>query len=205
MNKKLWIGVGGVLLVGLLAAGAFFGIRLLRGGLTGANALNGPISLGGGGPGGGSISVMIRLTPAPGLPAQRADLSGQVVDIKDNSLFVQTQNGPVMIQAHSSSSDESGSGSSVSSSPTQDPSAPTTEVVVNEDTKIYQDTTMDAQQPPQSSGEYAMQQEVEEISVGQIAKDQHVQVWGQKRGDRLIAEVIVVMGMRVVSGGPAGK
>ncbi len=202
MNKKVWFAIGGVSLVALLAAGAFFGIRLLRNGLTGGNALHGPISLGGGGPGSGQISVMIQLTPAPELPTQRADLSGLVVNIKDNSLFVQVQNGPVAIQASNSSSDGPGSGPSVNSSPTQDPTAPTTEVVVNENTRTYQDTTMDAQQAPQSSGEYAMQQKVEEISVGQVAKDQHVQVWGQKRGDRLIAEVIVVMGMRVIGGGP---
>ncbi len=181
MNKKLWIGVGGVLLVGLLAAGIFFGIRLLRGGLTGANVRDGLIPSGNAaGAAGHTGGQTIIYTPAPEIPTRKADLSGLVTDVKDNSLIVQPQNGAVSV----------GPGSPAHG----DATSPTKEVVVNENTRIFRDTTMDSQPAPQRSGKFGLQQTLEAMTVGQITKSQYIQVWGQSRGDRLFAEVIVADG-----------
>jgi hypothetical protein len=196
MSKRniYWI-IGGVLIVVLLAGGAFMAMRLLN-----ARA-QGPLGMGGGGgmlqfnSGGKSQSVMIKQIPAPELPKQAADLRGQVASVQNNSIYVAQQdkirvaviNGQVQQQ------------------PT--PSGPSTEVVVSKETKIYRDVTMDdmAKPAPGASGStMQVQQKVEAADISAITPNSFVQVWGQRRGDRLNAEVIVVMGIAVINK-PGGK
>ncbi len=212
MKKKISIGIAAVFAVALLAGAAFMAVRLLT---TKASA-NGPgASLAGlGGPGGGKASIQIQMTPAPELPSARADLVGQVTNIQDNSIFV--------AEMSKSSGDGanvvivgkavSGSGSSNDSGPSTDsgnqaaaptPSGPVTEVVVSQNTTIYRDTTMNSVPRPQpgTSTNIGVQQVLEPADISSISDSSMVQVWGQKRGDRLIADIIVVMGTAILSTG----
>ncbi len=174
MRKKILIGLGAVLGVVLLAGAVFVAVRLLN---TIASA-NGPgmPPAGLGGPGKGATVFMLKLTPAAELPVTHADLEGDVPNIQDNSIFVSNRPN------------------------TSVPAGPVTEVVVSQKTKIYRDITLDTVPTPQSGTTTNMgaQQVIEPADLASISDDSHVQVWGQKRGDRLNAEVILVQGTEVV-------
>ncbi len=214
MKKKILIGIVAILGVALLAGAAFMAVRLLN---TKASA-NGPAAplagLGGsGGAGSGKFSIQIQMTPAPELPSARADLTGQVTNIQDNSIFVAemskaSNGGNVVIVGKAVSG---GGGSSNDSGPSTNseaptPSGPVTEVVVSQSTVIYRDTTMNSVPKPQagSSVNIGVQQTLELADISSISDSSMVQVWGQKRGDRLIADIIVVMGTAIFNSG-AGK
>ena len=212
MKKKILIGIGAVLGVALLAGAVFMAVRLLNT-KTSANGSGLPLA-GLGGPGGGKTSFQIQVTPAPELPSAHADLIGQVTTIQDNSVFVAEMSkssgggGNVVIvgkavQSGSGSSNDSGP-STNSEAPT--PSGPVTEVVVSQSTVIYRDTTMNNVPKPQAGTSTSMgvQQTVELADILSISDSSMVQVWGQKRGDRLIADTIVVMGTAIIQSG-SGK
>ncbi len=73
------------------------------------------------------------------------------------------------------------------------------EVVVTEQTLIYRDTSLDTIPKP-SAGQTTLQiqQVVEPVSLDQVVQGTLVQVWGQKRGDRVIADEIVLRGTLVL-------
>ena len=174
MKKKILIGIGGVFGVALLAGAVFMAVRLLN---TIA-ASNGPgIPLAGqASPGKGDTVFMLKITPAPELPVTHADLLGEVTNIQNNSIFVTERPN------------------------TGAPAGPVTEVVVSQKTNIYRDITLDTVPTPQSGTTTNMgaQQVLEPADVASISTTSFVEVWGQKRGDRLIADFIVVQGTEVV-------
>jgi hypothetical protein len=89
MNKRtiLIIGVA-VVVVALLAGGAFMAMRLLNvKAMTGGGPGGMALTVGGKG-GGGGASVFFKQIPAPELPTQTPDLRGQVASVKDNSIYV---------------------------------------------------------------------------------------------------------------------
>ncbi len=176
MKKKIWIGIGAVFGVVLLAGAVFLAVRLLNTIVSG----KGPGILAGlGGPSNSHVEFMLKLTPAPELPIVHPDLTGVVTRIQDNSIFV--------TEATHVSTDSI-------------PSGPVTEVVVSQKTAIYRDTTLDTVPPPQSgtTTNLGVQQVVESADASSISADSFVQVWGQTRGDRLIADTILVQGTEVV-------
>ncbi len=177
MKKKILIGIGAVLGVVLLAGAAFAAVRLLNNSASATGP--GLPPAGAGGPGKGSTTFMLKLTPAPELPVVHSDLMGVVTRIQDNSLFV--------TEATHISSDAP-------------PSGPVTEVVVSQITKLYRDTTLDTVPAPRpgTTTNLGVQQVVEPASVSSISTDSFVEVWGQKRGDRLVADTILVQGTEVV-------
>jgi hypothetical protein len=115
MNKRVYLLLGVIFVVALLAGGTFIAIQLL-------NASQNNTS-------GGDKSVKVDFTPAPELPRQAADLSGLVISVKDNSVFV-AQKSLDQISVRR-----------LLQQPTL--TGPYTEVVVTKDTKIYQDITYD--------------------------------------------------------------
>ncbi len=208
MKKTILFGIGGMLLLALLAGAAFMGMRLINArassqGLPGAGG-GGMLQLSGkGGPGGGKMSIQIQITPAAELPRSSPDFVGQVSSIQGNSIYVVQMNqfsgGPST--SSSGGQSDSGGGSTTSDGvPTQSANGPTIEVVVTKETVIYRDQTMEDVPKPSGSGSQSigMQQKVELADISQVVQDYMVQVWGQKRGDRLIADVIVVMGPAVI-------
>lgn len=170
-NKKLIIGI----IIGfvVVAAAAFLGGRLLNfkagpmGFLPGSN--------------GGPVQVSIQRTPAPELPEARADLTGLFLSRKDNTIMVQSMNSMAIKVVKNDSGD-------TNVSPADGNEGPKVEIVITGQTKIWHDTTQ-LDSPP-SSGEFSVQQTVEEGSIDDLTSQTMIMVWGRKNGDRIIADVI---------------
>jgi hypothetical protein len=200
MNKKIVLAIGAVLVVAVLAGGAFMAMRLLNtkslsaSGKEGGGANLMTLSQSDGKGGGGGQTFYAKQIPAPELPKQASDLRGQAVSLKDNSIFIGQVDRVTMAVINGVQQTQ----------PT--PPGPYTEVVVSKETKIYRDTTMDSMPKP-SSGSSAdhpqeIQQKVAATDLASITSGSMLQVWGQRRGDRLIADVVVVMGIGVFKGKP---
>ena len=73
------------------------------------------------------------------------------------------------------------------------------EVVVTPDTIIYRDETeIPVGEPGEQSGERTIQQVVKLIhSLEEVGKNFELQVWGERRGDRVVAEVLVYKSLPV--------
>jgi hypothetical protein len=171
MNKKILFIVGGLAVVALLAGGAYMAVRLL-------NAVA-PAASSGGLAGLNSTNAntktTIELIPAPELPTGMPDVAGDITDVKDNSLFVSSQ------------------------SKAQPIGGPVIEVVIVQETKIYRDVTRDHLPTPDPNQTRQQAQMVVELSTSdQLVQGSFVSVWGQPRGDRLVADVVLVMGPQVV-------
>jgi len=183
-NKKMMVGVG--ILILLVGAAAFIGCRLLNQGV-------GPMGLGmplGGG--GEMMSIAIQITPAPELPTTQPELIGSFVERKDKTIYIQSvsmeagKGGVVVVQSSSG-----GDGVEVSGSPLEN-SGPKVEVVINNETTIYLESTQPPSAPPTSGETQVLQQTVEEGSLDDLTSQSFVTVWGRKSGDRIIAEVIFI-------------
>ncbi len=176
MNKKMIYIIAGLAGVIILAGGAFFAMRLMN---NGQNAQEGgggmKMSIGSSGPG-GSKSFSIDLVPAPEVPAQEADARGLIKSLKDDNFIVQGGNNMIVAK------NEDGEVSVQSDGPSN-------EVVITKDTKIYRDVTFDTHEP---SGDEKIQQVIEPMEAEEIEKNDMVNVWGSKRGDRLIADFILL-------------
>ena len=73
-------------------------------------------------------------------------------------------------------------------------SGPEVEVVVSRDTILYQDVTRYVPDDPaaRKSSERTVQQVVKPIdSLEEIGQNAEMEVWGERRGDRIVAEVVV--------------
>jgi hypothetical protein len=71
---------------------------------------------------------------------------------------------------------------------------PEIEVVVTRDTVIYSDETdiHGGELGSRESGEKTIQQVIKPVdSLDEIGPNTELQVWGERRGDRLVAEVLV--------------
>jgi hypothetical protein len=182
MNRKILTGLALVVGIAVVAGAAYLAVNLIASGRAGVNFRAAPP-----GSGGGLVlmkngqRITLDLKPAPELPQRAPDVRGQLVEMKDNSLSVNTN----------ATLEGAGGASAISQA------GPTTEVVITQDTKIYRDSTFDALQPPPPDGN--VQQKVEPYTLAQAAKDgvDTVTAWGTKRGERLVADV-VVLGRNVI-------
>jgi hypothetical protein len=150
----------------LVAVATFIGMRLLNAGAPTGNGL--AQSLAGSGKN-SKPGMSYAVTPAAEVPQQRADAVGQVTDIKDNSIFIVPQDKNLTV-----------------------PQAQ--EVLVVEETQIFRDTTGDHALPP--DGVNSVQETVERSTLAQMARSDLLEVWGEQRGSRLIASVIVMHGIQ---------
>ena len=181
--SKKWFIIGGILVV-FLAAAAFLGARLLKSpdGIPGLSNIG--FNLGGRS---GNVmmqwnGVKINMTPAKELPQEKQTVAGLFVRRQDQSIFIGT--GRVMMMAKPSSSGSPDITSSYD--------GPVVEIVIDHNTKIYQDVT--SMEPPDPSsvknGQVNMQQVVKPGSLDELGSNMMVSVWGDKQGDRYIAKVI---------------
>jgi hypothetical protein len=168
-RRMVGLVLGSVLLLVLLVGAAFVGGRLLARRPTQSGVIVGP----GGNQGG---VVYYQDAPAPErpeeLPDEEPDVAGVFTRRDGNSLFV-------------------GTGSMVSVSVGADGAieteydGPELEIVVTHDTEIYEERI--EIRPEEGTAEHTLKPgSVEDIGVGSM-----VQVWGEKRGDRVTARVLV--------------
>jgi hypothetical protein len=173
-RTKLIVGV--VALVVLLAGAAFVGGRLLNN-QTPQTGGPGGLVMKGGGPGGGQVSVQI--VPAKELPETEPDATGLFAQRKDNSIFVTTGN-RFMVQV-----DKNGTVNTQT-----DGNGQQLEIVVTSDTTIYKNATEMADLKTQPV-DGKIQQQVAPGSIDEIGANTIVTAWGERRGDRLFARVLM--------------
>lgn len=174
------IGALVVLGVAALAGAAFLGARLLSTGQTAKspNGSNGEI-VERRGPG---RNITIERKPAEELPDRAPDINGEVTEMKDNSLMVIPVSDirvTVNLDGETSKNVEY-QGAAM-------------EVVVTQETQVYLDVTNREHPLEKATGEsMVIEQKLEEADLSQICAGGIVTVWGYKRGDRLIAETVVL-------------
>lgn len=151
----------GVALVSVLGAAAFLGGRYLQ---------NGSPSTGEG----------RELIPAPELPTADPNITGVFVRRQNNSFFVGTGNITGSKQA----------GPNGAPQITLGYDGPVLEVVVTTNTKIYSDVTAQNSQNRPRNGT-PIQQRVVPGNLEEIDHNTIVNAWGNKSGDRLIADVLL--------------
>ncbi len=180
-RSKKWVIIGGILIV-FLAAAVFLGARLLRPqNPAGVGGQGGMFFSSKGGAGGGK-TVRISMIPAKELPQEKSSTAGLFVRREDQSIFIGTGN--VRMTAMKSSS---GAGSNVSGHY----DGPVVEVVVNHQTKVYQDITEMPGPDQAKDGVVQTQQVIKPGSLDDLGSNSMVTVWGDKQGDRYIAKVVV--------------
>jgi hypothetical protein len=181
MKRAIILGGGIVVLVVLLAGAAFVGGQLLSGqGMPGLGSVGGLDILTNQG-GGSSQHVQIQTIPAKELPQTPADADGIFDHRQDNSIFVGTGQAQIMVQP--------GQGGKVQTASSH--TGPTVEVVVTPQTTVYRDVTMKQFNGHPASGSIKIQQVVEPGSLDEIGQNSFVTAWGNKTGDRIIADVLV--------------
>jgi len=156
-NKKLFIGLGiAILLIGMAA---FVAGKLLNSGPTGQDQVS-------------------HATSAPEIPTTTPEVSGLLVERKDNVLILQTV------------TFDPGSGWRLgdSNAPMDASSGPKVEVVVTGETIIYREDF--------EFGQSSIQQTVEETSLDNLDSQMLITVWGRNNGDRVIAEIVLLQHLK---------
>jgi hypothetical protein len=181
MKRSLLILVSALILVLLLAGGAFVGGRLLGGGSqSGNDGLK--VHLG---TGNGRV-VDAELVPAAEYPDSEPAVAGAFVRRQDNSLFINETEGGFVIGKN-----EEGDFSVTNSTGQID------EVVVTGETAVYVNVTFD--NIDQALADSKLYQKLDPGSVDEIGDLSFVQAWGEMRDDRLIASVLIYTRPPVIS------
>jgi hypothetical protein len=168
--KRSIVMVGSIVFVVLLLGGAaFVGARLLGQQKAPAVEATGPQVVRSGPHGTESLAI----ARADELPPAPADVRGILVQRQDNTLLVGTGQFMLNIQDDKVITDYDG---------------PEVEVVVTHDTLIYRDRT-NYETGKGKDGE--IQQVVRPGSLEEMQPDSIVSAWGQERGSRLFADVLV--------------
>ncbi len=181
MKRSVWLGIGLVALLAILGAGAFTAVQLLTAQdepeiPAGAQLFEDVYDDGSGNP----VTVQTVILPAPELPTGEDGIGGVFLRQEDNSYFVGTGSTSVSIQV------ENGETSTA-----VDHSGPEIEVVVTGDTVFYEDITEVSFESSESK-EQTLQQEVRQVDApSDLAKGASLMAWGERRGDRVVATVVV--------------
>lgn len=190
MNRKALVIVGVVVVLGILAAGAYTAVRLLAqpdtaGDLPpGARVMQDVFD---DGSGRGPVSVRTVFLPAAELPDEPGAAAGIVLAHQDNTLTVGTGNIELRVEVEVDGATGEEQRSAVPST-----DGPQVEVVITNQTLLYRDVTDFEANRPTESGERVLQQVVRQVeSADEIKPQMEVQIWGEQRGDRIVADVVV--------------
>lgn len=185
MKRTTWI-IGAAALVVLLVAAAFVGGQLLN---TEAAVDASPLQMVAGQSGtesGANAQGMqtfdMEMELAREIPQTEPDVTGLLARRSDNSLFITTGN---VVMAVGINPD-----GSYSVNGTAD--GPEVEVVIPHTAQIFVDTTaLTSLDAPQPDG--TRKQTVEPGNVDEINEHGIISVWGERRGDRVIAHTVLYM------------
>ncbi len=178
-HMKLIVGV--IALIGLLAGAAFVGGQLLNR-QTASGTAGGPQIMTNGGPAasGSTSTVSMGFESAKELPATPPDVSGLFAERKDNSVFVTVGN------EFGVSIDDDGTVHTLTNGNGQK-----LEVVVTSETSLYKDVTDMSFNGDSPNNPDKIQQKVAPGSLDELGQNSFVTAWGEQRGDRLIAKVLL--------------
>lgn len=187
--RRVIIFVSTVIVLALLVGGAYTAVQLLAD--TGSEAPSGgsgrvmqSVQVGNDGI---PVSVQTTILPADELPDSEAAAFGIVVSREDDVLTVGTGDVELSVEVQVNSATGQEETSVVPST-----NGPELEIVLTRDTHLYRDATDVAGQQPDQSGEVTIKQELSLAESGDDIKEQmEIQVWGERRGDRIIADVLV--------------
>lgn len=177
-KRSLWFIIGGMLLVVLLVGAAFVAGRLLKKPAT-ANVNPG----GGGGMvvGGDGVMKEVEIERPKELPDRAPDVTGALQKVENNSIFVTASSGPIGIMV--------GPEGGKIDVDTESGDATTVEVVVTQETLIYRDANA-FQSFPGDGPPDKIEQKVAPMTLDELKGQALVTAWGERKGDRLIAEVV---------------
>lgn len=187
--KKILVGIGVVGLIALLAGGAYTAVQLL----TPEEAEAAPAGNGrviqsvqvenGGEP----VAVNTTILPAKELPQEASAAFGILKSREDNTLVMGTGGIDLSVDV-----EVDGATGQETTSVVPTTSGPDVEVVVTADTLIYRDVTDFGATNRTESGEQTIQQMVRQVdSIEDIGENNELEVWGEKRGDRIVATALV--------------
>ena len=173
--KRIIVIVASILaLILLLAGGAFMAGRLLSAGPETSDAEGPTIKIG---TGKGPLAKVV-FVRAEECPDEDPDVAGAFHRRQDNSLFVnETKDGFRISQ------DENGSFAITNAT------GKIHEVVVTGETAVYVDSTNEQLDEAMSDGK--LYQKLDSGTIEEIADLSYVRAWGEMRGDRLIASVLI--------------
>ena len=181
MKRSVWLAIGLVGLLAVLGAGAFTAVQLLSTPESddlpaGAQVFEDVYDDGSGSP----VTVQTVILPAPELPTDEFAAGGVFVRQEDNSYYIGTGSTSVNIQIENGEPQVA-----------VDHSGPEVEVVVSRDTIFYEDITEVSFESSESK-EQTLQQVVRQVEQpSDLFKGASMTVWGERRGDRVVATVIV--------------
>ena len=135
--------------------------------------------------GNGPVSVKVTTMPAPELPDTPSELSGVFARWDDNSIIVGTGPIELNVEVHQVP------GGALETDVSLTANGPEIEVVVTHDTVIYREETEDLGSK-RKGGEYTVQQVVKTVdNLDELGKNTEIIVWGSRRGDRVVADILV--------------
>jgi len=175
MGRKGRIVVSLGLLALLLASGAFMAGRLLGEGAGNHGSGDGAkVKIG---TDNGSVTE-VDFVRAEEVPEEPADVVGAFERRQDNSIFVDENDGSFVIDRN-----EDGTWSAANTT------GKISEVVVTTETEVYVDRTMETLDEAVAEG--VLRQILEPGTVEEIGELSFVRAWGEMRGDRLLARVLL--------------
>lgn len=183
MNRKSLLVMGGIVVVLLLAAGGVTAVRLFSAQAQadqeygpGVQVFEDVMDDGSGSP----VSVRTVVQPAAELPDESAVGGGVITRNGDSSVFFGTGSTSVNVVVENGEP-----------TVTTDFSGPELEAVLTHDTMFYRDET-DLTLDFSQSGERVVQQKVRAVERPlTFPEGGSITVWGEKRGDRIVATVVV--------------
>ncbi len=181
--RRILLVAGGMAVLVVLAAAAFVAGRMWRAetapGSTSIGALH-VISSGGESKG---ATLIAKLETAGELPQRPPDTVGVFTRREDNRIFVSSSNEGIMY--------------TLDGEVTSAGDATEVEVVVTGETFVYEDLTQEDLGNGLPSGQ-TIEQKLEPGQVDEIGRNSVVMAWGEKRGERLVAEILVYTGPPVI-------
>nr|NIV29761.1 hypothetical protein [Anaerolineae bacterium] len=117
------------------------------------------------------------------LPQRPPDTVGVFTRREDNRIFVSSSNEGIMY--------------TLDGEVTSAGDATEVEVVVTGETSVYEDLTQEDLGNGLPSGQ-TIEQKLEPGQVDEIGRNSVVMAWGEKRGERLVAEILVYTGPPVI-------
>jgi hypothetical protein len=138
--------------------------------------------------GNGPVASRIEILPSPDLPNTESETSGVYLRTVDNSVFVGTGSIELNVQI------EQAADGSVVPSVSLSSDGPEVEVVITRDTVLYKDVTKIPGQGgvPRKAGDTTVVQQIELIdTLDELGGNAELQVWGTRRADRVVADIIV--------------